>query len=92
MIVKKQDSDWLVSVSVFVTPEVGREEREEEGSVLRTVKGLGRRSLPGEGWKGRRGPSANPVAPPAPIASRDLGVMTPPPLSNPVTYLRSHMS
>ena len=71
--------------------------REEEGTVLRTVKGLGRRSLPGGGWKGRRGGgNIQPtlwtpvvvVAPMAPRASRDLGVMIPPPPSHPVPSLR----
>ena len=74
--------------------------REEEGTVLRTVKGLGRRSLPGGGWKGRRGGgNIQPtlwtpvvvVAPMAPRASRDLGVMIPPPPSHPVTSLSSHI-
>ena len=60
---KEVDRVWSVSVSVFVTTKGSR----EEGTVLRTEEGLGRRSWPEGEVKGEeeggKGPAALPVAP-----------------------------
>ena len=62
MYCQEEDRDWLVSV-FFVTTRGSR----EEGTVLRTEEGLGRRSWPEGEVKGEeeggKGPAALPVAP-----------------------------